>query len=146
MQTASDQDPSDVPNKFIDQNAQRVSYCSTINWASRNSPQHNQVRSNTKRTEIRREMERIGRTYFTLTAFSACFLSTLLCHGFKSDVHQSTWYLVGWDRNSIRHKTGFIYSGLVVLSGQFNDQKRLSRDHSTSHANWKTHFKRREPS
>ena len=77
MQTASDQNPSDVPNKSIDQNAQRVSYFSTINWASGNSPQHNQVRSNTKRTEIRREMERIGRTYFTLTALSACFSSTL---------------------------------------------------------------------
>ncbi len=48
--------------------------------------------------------------------------------------------------NFYPNKIGFIYSGLVVMFGQFNDKKRLSRDYSTAHANRKAHFARREPS
>ncbi len=62
MQTATDQDESDVQDKSVVANAPEVSFSTAITGASRSSPQPNQVRNNPKRTQVCQEMERASRT------------------------------------------------------------------------------------
>ncbi len=46
MQTATDQDESDVQNKPVVANAPEVSFSTTITRAPRSSPQPNQIHNN----------------------------------------------------------------------------------------------------
>ena len=65
VQTATEQDESDVWDKFVVANGPEVSFSTTITGASGGSPQLNQVCNNAKRTKVSREMERAGRTSLT---------------------------------------------------------------------------------
>jgi hypothetical protein len=65
MQTAADQDASDVQDKLVVANAPEVSFSTTITRTSGSSSQPNQVCNNPERTQVCREMERAGRTSYT---------------------------------------------------------------------------------
>ena len=78
MQTAADQDESDVQDKPVVANAPEVSFSTTITRASGSSSQPNQVCNNPERTQVCREMERAGRTAYTFVR-----IMTETVHSFK---------------------------------------------------------------